>query len=258
MIFNMTGGAGLNFKVKAYASELLLPATAAENTIAVITETAISSYVFSADEPEAPDEGMVWFAVGTSSSAEFNALRKNELNIYPLSAKQYVSGAWVDVEAKIHQHGEWMDLEETLLPPTTGWSFTKIFSDANLGNCSFDGDVFVGSYSGNAGSAGIIKSIDFTNYKSIEVYYTIKNEDTDSTASPGYGGVVLLVTDYDLSSNGNEIASKWNDNPDTALGKLSIDTSGITGVHKFVAGIRGYTGTNLNNEIRITKIKGVE
>ena len=257
--FGGGGGSELNFDVKDFRTEAELLASAGkENRIGVITPVPITSWRFDANKPEDLQEGEVWFSVGASSAVDFNALKKNCIQVYPISAKQHVSGALMDVEAKIHQNGVWVSLEETLLPPSTGWSFTKIFSNTTLGTCYFDGDVFVGSYSGSGGCAGIIKSIDFTDYKSIEVHYTLKNKDTASNTSPGYGGVILLVTDYDLNSNSNEIAAKWNTNEDTEKGFVPISTEGISGVHKFVAGVRGYTGTNINNEIRITKIKGVK
>lgn len=257
MIINMVGGGGgaaLNFKV---VPGLTQPGTASENTIWVKTER-IGAWYFSATQPEGLQEWDVWFPTGTASEVEFNAIKKNAVQVYPLSAKQLVSGALVDVTAKSYHNGEWVSLEKTLMPPSTGWSFTKIFSNTTLGSCSFDGDVFVGSYSEASRGAGIIKSIDFTNYKTIEVYYDLKNKDTESSTSPGYGGVIIMVTDYDLNSNSNEIAAKWSTNSDNNIGKVSIDVSGITDVHKFVAGIRGYSGTDRNNEIRITKIKGVE
>ena len=53
--------------------------------------------------------GQVWFPVGTSSPVEFNALKKNGITVYPLSAKQYVSGAWVDKTAKSYQNDAWVD-----------------------------------------------------------------------------------------------------------------------------------------------------
>lgn len=109
MIFNMiSGGAALNFDVKAYASEeALLAATPAENTIGVVTTTDITSWEFTSEEPSAPEEGMVWFSTGFSSSIEFNALKKNGIQVYPLFAKQYISGTFVDVTAMSYQGGEW-------------------------------------------------------------------------------------------------------------------------------------------------------
>lgn len=53
------------------------------------------------------EDGMVWISTGASSPAEFNALKKNGIQVYPISAKQYVSGALVDIEGQIYQSGEW-------------------------------------------------------------------------------------------------------------------------------------------------------
>lgn len=108
--FGGGGGASLNFDVKAYATEeALLAAVPKENTIGVITQTAITSWAFSATEPAEPVAGMVWISTGDSSGVEFNALKKNAIQVYPLSAKQYVDGAWVDVTAMSYQGGEWVE-----------------------------------------------------------------------------------------------------------------------------------------------------
>ena len=107
MIFNMTGGMPLNFKVKAYASESELPATAAENTIAVITTTAISGYQFSSEQPSSPVNGFVWIQTSTSSTNAFDATKKNPIVVYPTAAKQYVSGNWVTKTAKSYINGKW-------------------------------------------------------------------------------------------------------------------------------------------------------
>lgn len=56
-------------------------------------------------------EGTVWIATGAASSAAFNALKRNDLRVYPVSAKQYVAGAWKDQEARICQRSVWKDWE---------------------------------------------------------------------------------------------------------------------------------------------------
>ena len=97
------GGASLNFKVVGGTSA---PASPKENTIWVNTSTAITGWVFSATQPTG-SSGMVWISTGAASTAPFNALKKNNITIYPISAKQYVSGAWADKTAKIYQNGAW-------------------------------------------------------------------------------------------------------------------------------------------------------
>lgn len=53
--------------------------------------------------------GHVWISTGPSSIAPFNALKKNGIMVYPLSAKQYVNGAWVRKTAKTYQNGALVD-----------------------------------------------------------------------------------------------------------------------------------------------------
>lgn len=97
------GSNPLNFKVVGNPQ----PENPKENTIWVNTDVPITGWIFSATEPEAPVEGMVWFTTGTASTAEFNALKKNGLMVYPVSAKQYISGAWVVKDAQIYKAGQW-------------------------------------------------------------------------------------------------------------------------------------------------------
>jgi hypothetical protein len=83
------GGAPLNFKVVGGTTE---PLILKENTIWIDTDSEISSWIFSAKEPTNFTEGMVWFFMSTTSSGivEFNALKKNGIQIFPVSAKQYL------------------------------------------------------------------------------------------------------------------------------------------------------------------------
>lgn len=98
----------LNFDVVRYASKADLPKTAKENTIAVFSGTDISCWKFSPSEPTEPIDGMVWFPIGASSSVSFNVLKKNDIEVHPLSAKQHIGGAWESVEAEIYQNEEWV------------------------------------------------------------------------------------------------------------------------------------------------------
>lgn len=119
--FGGGGGASLNFDVKAYATEeALLAATPSEGAIGVITENEITAWVISPVQPASLLDGAVWISTGTSSAVAFNALKsaKQAIHIYPIAAKQYISGAWVDLTAKSYQSGEWVDwaCEYVLIP----------------------------------------------------------------------------------------------------------------------------------------------
>lgn len=105
MIHNMIGGgAALNFKIANNPQ----PETARENTIWIDTDD-ITSWNFSATQPETPEDGMVWIFTGATSTAPFNALKKNGITVYPIYAKKYSGGAWVDVDAKTYQNGAWVN-----------------------------------------------------------------------------------------------------------------------------------------------------
>lgn len=108
MIFNVSGGGGaaMNFRVVGGTTA---PTTPAVNCIWVNTNVEITSWIFSATEPRPAEAGMIWIYTSTSSIMEFNALKKNAIQVYPISAKQYINGAWVDKTAKSYQGGEWVD-----------------------------------------------------------------------------------------------------------------------------------------------------
>ena len=103
--FGGGGGAALNFKVVGNPQ----PTSPKENTIWVNTDVKITGWYFSATQPENMSEGEVWFATSTESIVEFNALKKNAIQVYPLSAKQYIGGSLVNVDAKSYQNGVWVD-----------------------------------------------------------------------------------------------------------------------------------------------------
>lgn len=135
-------GAGLNFKVVGGTAE---PVSPSENTIWANTDTAISSYVFAAAEPSDPVEGMVWISTGTASTVTFNALKKNGVMVYPMSAKQYIDGAWVDVTAKSYLSGEWVDWTtyfykdgNTFDDLTGGYFSTNIDTQYGTGTVTFE------------------------------------------------------------------------------------------------------------------------
>ena len=146
IILNVGGGgngAALNFKVVGNPQ----PASPSENTIWVNTDAPITGYEFSAAEPIEPIEGMVWISTGTFSPVEFNALKKNGIQVYPTSVKQYVGGAWVDKIAKSYQGGEWVDwipeyalfwFGDQFTDLTGGWHETEMSGNAQHATVTTD------------------------------------------------------------------------------------------------------------------------
>lgn len=119
------GGTSLNFKVVGNPQ----PNNPSENTIWLNTDTPITSWLFSATEPNPAEAGMVWISIGISSGVEFNALKKNGVQVYPISASQYIDGAWVSVTAKSYRNGVWVEWitylfndGDTCVDITGGWT----------------------------------------------------------------------------------------------------------------------------------------
>lgn len=110
-IYGFGGGrTSLNFAVEAYATEeALLAAAPKENTIGIVTDVPITSWALSATEPAAPEAGMVWITVGKNDKAEFNVLKKNVLNVYPMLAEQYINDAWTRLVAMTYRSTEWQE-----------------------------------------------------------------------------------------------------------------------------------------------------
>lgn len=105
------GAAGENFRVMGGTVQ---PAAPRENDIWVNTDTKIESWVFSASEPENPASGMVWIEVGAASDVAFNALKKNELAVYPVWVRQYADGAFADRDAHIFRNNAWVQFSEVI------------------------------------------------------------------------------------------------------------------------------------------------
>lgn len=171
-----SGGGGLNFSVKEYAPETVLPSTGKENTIIVITDVKIASWIFSVTEPIAPAEGIVWIPTGTSSAVVFNALKKNCVEVYPTSVKQYIGGEWVDMDAYIYQNGEWVQ-------------FSEIFTSLYLYKAGDTCDSVTGGWGGSLGDG----------------YLSFGGDSTGTQANTknkiSFEGYTKLMIEYEITSN---------------------------------------------------------
>lgn len=242
------GGGGLNFSI---IGGLTQPTSPKENTIWVNTSTTISSYVFAAEAPSNPAEGMVWITTGTSSGVDFNALKKNVLRVYPISAKQYISGAWVAKTAKTYHGGAWVEwinylynngtISDALggftgyaqrFSDTSGIAATVIYNDDSI-------YIEVGT-TNKSGAALSNNKLDVTKWKTIYIRGSISAKDayhgcfglqpgTSSTLPP-----TALTAD---NVSGTEAIHK-------------IDVSSLTGEYYLCFGGHRYSGYALNCTIK--------
>lgn len=221
------GGSDLNFKVIAVASESALPSTAAENTIAVITTTAITSYVFSSTAPTSPAEGMVWFATGTASAVGFNAIKRNGLWVYPTGCQQYVSGAWVQKTAKTCKGGKWTEWTTYLY--NRGAINTDITGGLTMAGYTINSVPLVApTFEANrivlAGAAGVMFLTGTANAVDLSPYSQLKIEANVVSTYQSYPAFTCRVTPTKDAEN-NAVASVGSE----TLGEqtLTLDVSSI-------------------------------
>lgn len=213
----------LNFAVVGGTEQPIDPK---ENTIWVNTNKEITSWIFSATKPKTSEEGMVWISTGASSTVEFNALKKNVLQVCPIAAKQYVSGAWVDVTAMSYQGGTWVewfvwngelyDSGKEYESVTGGWFITNgRTSGYDLGEGTKNADNITLSCPDESTSvaATTTKSIDLTNYSTLKVNIT----DIER--------FVMLVIDKNQNMGNEGAADLWIED----TGVFLLDISSFTG-----------------------------
>ena len=210
-------GVELNFDVVCNPQ----PSSPAENTIWVDTDR-INNYYFSATQPENMAEYDVWFRVGIFSDAEFNALKKNGIMVYPISAQQYVNGALVKKDFKIYLDGVWTEQRRMLyyrgdqcVDKTGGWTSSglKWANGYDAKTATFESDRIILKPDSQVGAAQTENKIDFTGFTKILFLYkniTISNnrafECSICTGRNLYSDVVSTPDTYDGVSGIEQIA----------------------------------------------------
>jgi hypothetical protein len=250
MIFNMTNGGGsngaatLNFKVVAYDSEeALLATTPIENTIGVVTTTPITSWSFSYIEPENKGDGMVWFSVGANSDIKFNALKKNELQVYLLDAKQYVGGTFTNVTAMIYQnsiwcdiwHGELYDTGNEYKNVTGGWVFTNTAEGTITKNTGHIAVALDGKSTKTYFLLNTAKKVDVTDFSAVHGIVSNFEKSTERTTETYFGLFDTLPSSVTMANIASLGVAKTIVDSD---GKKSIDLGSIS--RKYYVAFFGY------------------
>lgn len=226
------GGVGLNFKLVGNPQ----PANLKENTIWVDTDEKITGYIFSAAQPTNPIEGLVWFFTAAPSTIKFNALKKNGIEVYPITARQYFGGAWVDRTAKIWQKGQWEELMLLLYRPgdectaiTGGWVARAVpYASGGTGvaptitrkedSISFQ----LVTSSGKSGVVNLVNKIDFTGKKVIRFYGSKSGNSTSATCKLRLWSALGSYTDaYVVAEVNLHGYSNFEQEP------ITIDVSGL-------------------------------
>ena len=226
------GGSGseLNFDVKDFRTEAELLASAGkENRIGVITSVPMTGWRFDANQPEDLQEGEVWISVGTDSPVKFNALKKNGIQVYPIFAKQYVDGAWVNVVAKSYQNSEWVEwvTEVYIFKRGVGATGTIQTEKQNNSSVSVSVDGITVGWSGSQGYtfsyAWSQETYDVTDFSKL----VVESNFTDaSTVLVGMKSGAGIVREEDQFSAYGKITK-------TGESIIEVDIQHLTGKHGF-------------------------
>ena len=206
------------------------------NTIWVDTDVEITGWDFSAAEPVNPAQGMVWFSTGTESAVAFNALKENSVMVYPLSAKQYVAGAWVGKTAESYLDGEWVEwIDEDLLyrygdenvSVTGGWitgtptTYGAGYNKTGSLTVTNDENGYSAKQTVHEGNSFLYVSnlIDLTKYSTLYFHGSINN-----SANTAHYCRLIIYSDFGSATDGNILAQISANN---TMGTRTIDVSGI-------------------------------
>lgn len=233
--FGGGGGAALNFKV---VPGLTQPGTAAENTIWVKAEK-INNWYFSATQPEGMQNWDVWFPTSTSSSVKFNALKKNNVTVYPISAKQMVSGSLVNVVAKSYQNGAWV--EWIVQFAESAWKKISAFPVDSYEEADFEfsGSYFKGTVNKDWDETSIasVEQYDLTNIDTISAKVTLSKNLEDGANA--FIAVSKTQEYYDSSENAKYAVNKEFKTKITSKSQ-TLDVSKLTGKYYIVMGLHAW------------------
>lgn len=252
-----SGGGGLNYKIVGGTTA---PSATKKNTIWINTSTKITSWIFSATEPKNPVSGMVWIIVGLSSRVEFSVTKENSIMIYPLSAKQYVSGAWVNKTAKTWDGSKWVDwfVETIYNAGDFGFAHTAYKSPSNAEIVYNSNNIALSTVAGKTSEAYVVFGpVDLSLYKTL----TLKGTFVKKTTSTFSNVATLFVAPNVSTSYKNATAIE------TLIKKTTYDAGGSYEVNLNVSSLNGefyiYGGLNTQGSgwesIRqntITSLKG--
>ena len=208
----------LNYQVVAYPTEEnLLSDRPMADTIGIVSDTEVTSYVTSNTKPNSPVHGMVW--VVSHEDGDLGC------------AKQYIDGSWVYVITKIYQYGAWVELPIFYINGAyciNEYGTWKHYDYGGYGgSASHENSGVVisaksnDSQTGSGAFYGPAQCIDFTYIK--DIYATFEN----SYGSADFG---IGVTDVKETYWSSEFLTKTQSKVSSTK-TFHLDVSKISGIH---------------------------
>lgn len=171
--------------------------------------------------------GMVWFGVDKYSATPFNALKKNCIQVFPVTAKQFVGGGWRKVHAEVYQDGIWKEpFVYLFFNGATNSNLTGgINGTVSEGSLHFDATVNA-SYNNTYTTKS---KVDLTNYKSVKALIRSTNTEKD---------VYFRLSVSDSAANGERftsssiVAGKYSYGSfENEVREVALDISSLSGTY---------------------------
>ncbi len=227
MIMRRGGGAGVKLKLTTYAAAGLLPASADDGAVAVITTTPIGSITLDATQPTTAATGDLWLKIGFLGRAAVQLYAKPLVKNYPFTAMQYFSGAWAFVRVFVY-HGAWLELRAWLYDmgnnhTENGSNWAVDYLEAGYGTITFGASAVAMTRTVSGSGVQIKKSdlIDLTQFSTLKVLMKKL-----SSASSGQARVTILDGSTTVAT---VTASSWAQNE---IRTVSLDVSAINALRK--------------------------
>jgi len=190
MIFNMTSVAAGAVKTIHANSAEALPTSAAEGTLAIISQTRPVKVLVQNTEPTAPDAGDVWVSTGVTSTAP---VQTGNITVYPTSAKQYDGSAWVTVSTYVFSNGAWMSLEMYLFQSgdqnesvTGGWlAAWQMAGVAAIGDAALEAAYGTANQEYNRVAFCTKDTVDLSAYKTLRASFVQTRQHTRTNIAVG-------------------------------------------------------------------------
>lgn len=200
---NAGGGAGINFKV---VGGTIRP-DGKENLIWVNTDTVITSWAVSPNQPENPSDGMVWLKTGYSEN-RINLLKKNAVEIELVDCSQFVSGSWKQLVGNYYTDGQWKQFShyelvlfrDGILNPVFG-GFGDATITGNYIRVYVAGDKSSGTQEFHAVTSG--NAVDLTGFK--KFVFTANTSNYTSSVAIVRDGVVFKTQSVGQTQSTYEI-----------------------------------------------------
>lgn len=251
-IADISTGVELNFEIVGGTTQ---PENPTENMIWVDTDMEIAGWYIAPEQPTNMVDGEVWICADQAGAISFNALKENNIMVYPITAKQMVSGTLTDKDAMCYNDGEWVEFYKGINiyhngSFETGYEIKTRNSDSDYGTVSFtpNGDYIQLNSSGDIYAMYYISPlVTRGNFTTLNIAFENASMSIDS------GGTAMFGLSSNTSPKSPSFVSAITFTSFSGSKTLSVDISNVSSTTEYYIALR-FGLSNKNFSARIKRI----